>query len=324
MTEQVTQALVGAAQTARLAPSVHNTQPWRWVVRGDRLELHAVPARQLQEQDPSGRLMLVSCGAALHHALVGLAAEGWTAEVDRPAGPSGAPLAVVRAVAHEPADPHAMQRLQLLRVRHTDRRVVGPEPVPPGVRQALVDAARQAGARLHVLRRDEVLQLAVMVEHADEAHRRDERMRAETASWVGGERPGGSGVPDAVLPAELPLTTVAERDFGVTGSLVAGEGHDSAASYAVLYGDADEPEQWLRAGEALSEVWLCATSHGTTVLPLSSPVELDFTRQALRRMLSDTGYPYLVLRLGVADPDHAGPPHTPRLPADQVIEVVEQ
>lgn len=321
MTATASEALSRAADAARLAPSVHNTQPWRWVVHADRLELFAVPDRQLREQDPDGRLMLLSCGAALHHARVALDAEGWRHHVDRPAGE---PLAVIRAEGHEPADPHAMHRFQLLHVRHTDRRTVSDEPVPQGVRQALVDAARQGGARLHVLRRDQVLQLAVMIEHAGDAQQHDERMRAETAEWVGGDRPAGTGLPDAVIPAELPLTTVAERDFGVSGTLAAGAGHDTAASYAVLYGDADEPVDWLRSGEALSEVWLSATDHGATLLPLSSPVELPFTRQALRRMLGDTGYPYLVLRLGIADADHAGPPHTPRLPTEQVIEIAEE
>ncbi|WP_432839543.1 Acg family FMN-binding oxidoreductase [Dactylosporangium sp. CA-092794] len=318
MTVSVTDALAAAADAARLAPSVHNTQPWRWVVHGDRMELFAVPDRQLREQDPDGRLMVLSCGAALHHALVGLAAEGWTGRVERPAAE---PLAVVYAEKHEPADPHTMQRMQLLRVRHTDRRAVSEEPVASEVRQALVDAARAHGAQLHVLDRDQVLQLAVMIEHSGAAEQQDERMRAETATWVGGARPEGTGVPDAAIPSELPLTTVAERDFGVAGTLSAGPGHDNAAAYAVLYGDGDEPMDWLAAGEALSELWLSATALGAAVLPLSSPVELDFSRQALRRMLGDVGYPYLVLRLGTSDPDHAGPPHTPRLPAEEVIEI---
>ncbi|MET7426307.1 nitroreductase [Dactylosporangium sp. NPDC005555] len=315
-----TEVLARAADTARLAPSVHNTQPWRWTVSGDRLELHAVTDRQLREQDPAGRLMLVSCGAALHHARVALTAEGWAHRVERPAGE---PLAVIHADAPGPADPHAMHRLQLLQVRRTDRRAVSDEPVTPEVREALSAAAGREGARLHLLTRDQVLQLAVVIEHADDAERHDDRMRAETAAWVGGDRPTGTGLPDTVIPVELPLTTVAERDFGVSGTLRAGAGHDEAAAYAVLYGDGDEPADWLRAGEALSELWLTATGHGTTVLPLSSPVELDFTRQALRRMLSELGYPYLVLRLGASDPDHAGPAHTPRLPVEQVIEIVD-
>jgi nitroreductase len=318
MSTPATDALAAAADVARLAPSVHNTQPWRWVVRADTLELHVVLQRQLLEQDPDGRLLTLSCGAALHHALVGLAAAGWESSVERGAGD---PLAVVHADRHTGADPDAMRRLQLLRVRHTDRRAVSDEPVPPEVLQALTDAAGQGGARLHVLNRDQVLQLAVMIEHSGEAQQHDERMRAETGAWVGGDRPDGTGLPDAVIPAELPLTTVAERDFGVPGTLAAGAGHDSAAAYAILYGDGDEPRDWLRAGEALSHLWLSATEHGAAVLPLSSPVELDFTRQALRRMLGELGYPYLVLRLGTADPDHAGPPHTPRLSAEQVIEI---
>ena len=257
MSTTATEALTRAAETARLAPSIHNTQPWRWVVRGDRLELFAVAARQLREQDPDGRPMRLSCGAALHHARVAL------------------------------------------------------------------DAAQRADGRLHLLGRDQVLQLAVMIEHAGRAEQHDERMRAETATWVGGDRPEGTGLPDAVIPAEPPLTTVAERDFGVHGTLRAGTGHDSSADYAVLYGDGDDPVDWLRAGEALNEVWLAATDHGATVLPLSSPVELEFTRQALRRMLADVGYPYLVLRLGTSDPEHGGPSHTPRLPSDQIIEIAD-
>jgi nitroreductase len=320
MNEAASQALVAAADAARLAPSVHNTQPWRWVVRGDRLELFAAPDRQLHEQDPQGRLMQLSCGAALHHALVALAAEGWAYRVDRPAEQ---PLAVVHADRHEPAEPGAMRRMQLLRVRHTDRRTLSDEPLAPETREALVAAARHGGAQLHILNRDQVLQLAVMIEHAGEAEQRDESLQAETKAWVGGDRPDRTGLPDAVIPAELPLTTVAERDFGVAGTLPVGSGHDSAAAYAVLYGDGDEPRDWLRAGEALSEVWLSATEHGAGVLPLSSPIELDFTRQALRRMLGNTGYPYLVLRVGLTDPEHAGPPHTPRLPPEQVIEIAD-
>jgi hypothetical protein len=264
--------------------------------------------------------MRVSCGAALHHALVGLAAEGWTYRVERPADE---PLAVVHAEGHEPADPAAMRRMQLLRVRRSDRRTVTDEPVPQDTREALIDAARRGGARLHILNRDQVLELAVMIERAGEAEQHDEQMLAETKAWVGGDRPEGTGLPDAVIPAELPLTTVAERDFGVAGTLAAGSGHDSAAAYAVLYGDGDDPRDWLRAGEALSELWLSATEHGAAVLPFSSPIELDFTRQALRRMLGQTGYPYLVLRLGITDPGHAGPPHTPRLPPEQVIEIAD-
>ncbi len=56
------------------------------------------------------------------------------------------------------------------------------------------------------------------------------------------------------------------------------------------------------------------------MVPLSGAVEVPGTRQILRQVLSGLGHPYLVLRLGVADPAHAGPPHTPRLPREQVVD----
>ena len=51
--------------TAARAPSVHNTQPWRFGVEEPALELHADRSRVLRSSDPTGREMLVSCGAAL-------------------------------------------------------------------------------------------------------------------------------------------------------------------------------------------------------------------------------------------------------------------
>jgi len=316
----IRQALRRAADAARLAPSIYNTQPWRWVVRADRLELHAVTDRQLPAQDPDGHMLLISCGAALHHARVALSAEGWQYRIDRPAG---SPLAVIHPQEHAPADPEAMRHFEQLRIRHTDRRTVSDEAIPPGVLDVLAAATERAGARLHLLNRDQVIELAVLVEHAQKAEDADERVRTEAASWVGGDRPGGTGIPDANLPDELPLTTVAERDFGTAGTLAAGAGHDSAASYAVLYGQGDERADWLRAGEALSALWLAATEHGAGLLPLSSPAEVPFVRHQLRHLLGDIGFPYLALRLGTYDATHAGPARTPRLPADQVIETAD-
>jgi hypothetical protein len=73
--------LAEAAEVAGYAPSVHNTQPWRWRVTGDRMNLLADRDRQPSVADPQVRLLNISCGAALHHATVALAAEGWQANL---------------------------------------------------------------------------------------------------------------------------------------------------------------------------------------------------------------------------------------------------
>jgi len=222
---QTKRALLQAADAARFAPSIHNTQPWRWVVRSERLELFAVTDRQLQVQDPEAHMLLISCGAALHHARVALEAEGWQYDIDRPAG---TPLAVVHPTQQGHIDPAARRHFEQIQVRHTDRRTVSGDTVTQDVLDALVKVTEQAGARLHPLSRDQVIELAVLVEHAQKAEATDERVQAEAAAWAGGGRNEGTGIPDASLPQELPLTTVAQRDFGTAGTLAAGSGHDTA------------------------------------------------------------------------------------------------
>lgn len=323
--QRVTEALAEAAAAASFAPSIHNTQPWHWRIRQGVLELWAVRARQLTATDPEGRMLAISCGTALHHAQVALAAQGYQAHVVQlpdPANPDH--LADVTPADHHPVSAAAMRLYQAIALRHTDRRPVTETPVDPEALVALVDAVQAHGAHLHVLRRDQVIQLASAASYAQGTESRNQAFRAELAYWAGGDRPDGTGVPDEVIPDQIPQTTVPERDFGQLGTLPVSAAHDTAASYAILYDEADGPEDWLRAGQALSAGWLAATEMGVSVLPLSAAVEVPSTRQTLRQMLFGLGYPHLVLRFGNADPEHRGPRPTPRLPSSQTIEMVDE
>ncbi|MEU8298527.1 nitroreductase family protein [Micromonospora sp. NPDC048909] len=316
----LTTALAEAATTAGHAPSVHNTQPWQWRVLPDALELRMARSRQLTAADPEARLLVLSCGIALHHARMALAAEGWTAMVERLPDPAEPELlARLSGFSRTDLDPDAMRLVQCMRIRRTDRRPVSEEPVPNSAIEEITHAVTAEGSRLQILDSDQVMELAAAASHADIVEAEDPETREELAYWT--SRAGtGTGLPPEVLPEQAPQTTVPARDFGRSGSLPVGPGHDRAAAYTLLFGDEDEPESWLRAGEGLSGGWLTATRLGVSMVPLSGVVEVDSTRQILRQLLAGIGFPYLVLRLGIADPAHAGPPHTPRLAADQVVD----
>src|SRR5690348_3610026 len=294
------------------------------MVAADGLELWADRRRWLPLLDPDGHMLLLSCGAALHHVGVALAATGWQFGVDRTGVDhlANEPLAVVRLTGRQDQSPSATRRFQATLVRQTDRRAVTTEPVAPAAVAAIRRAVEAQGAGLHVVPADHRAELAATVEHAQRIESDDPARRAELAHWVGGRRPDGTGVPDSVIPAWPPPTTVPERDFGHLGALAAGGGHDTAAVYAILFGKGDEPVDWLRAGEALDAALLEAVQQGLALLPYSAPTEIVTTRETLRHMLSGAGYPYIALRLGRANPDLAGPPVTPRLdPAETVHEI---
>jgi nitroreductase len=317
-----TAALTAAAEAAGYAPSIHNTQPWHWRVAGDVLELHTEPDRQLATSDPDGRLMVLSCGAALHHARTALAAQGWAIEVDRLPDPSQPSLlARVRVIGRTDGDPEAMRHVQTLQIRHTDRRPVADTPVEPGVLDAVRAAVEAEHTWLHLMRHDDVIELASAADRAQTLETFDPQWREEMAYWAGGERADGLGIPADVIPAEAPQTTVPGRDFGVEGTLHVSARHDGAARYGILFGQDDTPVSWLRGGEALSAAWVVATELGVSLLPLSAAIEVDLTRAIIRRLVAGLGEPLLLMRLGHPDPDRAGPPHTPRLPSAQTVEV---
>ncbi|MEV0454962.1 Acg family FMN-binding oxidoreductase [Catellatospora methionotrophica] len=319
--QDVNQALADAAALAGYAPSIHNTQPWRWRLSADTLDLHLECSRLLAVTDPDHRLATLSCGAALDHARTGLAAQGWHATVTRlPDSNDPDHLARLQVDGRTPPDPRAAHLAQTILVRHTDRRPVTGVAVTAADLADITASVEAHDTWLHVLRNDQLYDLASAADHAQRVEGAQPQWRDELGQWTGGTRPGGTGIPDAAIPADNPQTPVPGRDFGHPGTMSVSTEHDRAAVFAMLYGRSDEPLGWLRAGEALSAGWLTATERGLTVLPISAPIEVVGTRQVLRHLVSDLGHPYLVIRLGLVDPTAVPAPHTPRLPAEQIIE----
>jgi len=309
-----------AATAALHAPSVFNTQPWSWRIDGDTMELHADPARRLEITDRDGRLLVLSCGAALHHALTALAAAGWSADVVRrpdPARPSL--LARIRVGAPTVAGPAVERLASAIPRRRTDRRPFGPRTVTDEELSRLRLAVEASGAYLHVVPHDQVAALAISAELAGHAELGDRDYRDELRQWT--HRPDGSGdgVP-ADTAVEPGLRRVPVREFAPDepAGLEVGTAHDEGAAYVILFGRGDDLGDLLRGGEALSALLLLATADGLATAPLSDAVEVEWPRLLVRGLLAGLGEPYLVVRLGY--PAEAEPlPPRPRRQATEVI-----
>jgi hypothetical protein len=219
-----------------------------------------------------------------------------------------------------PVTTEALRLAHVIPIRHTDRRPVSDRPIPEAGLQAVAAAACAAG-NLQVLGSGDVAELGSAAGRAAAVEAGDAQVAAELMYWTGRARSSGVGLPAGVLPEHPAQTTVPGRDFGRSGTLPIGAGHDRAAVYALLFGDGDGPLDWLHAGEALSAAWLTATTIGVSMVPLSGVVEVAATWHTLRHLLAGLGHPYLALRLGIADPEeHGRLPRTPRLPVAQVID----
>lgn len=292
--DQVAEASIAALR----APSILNTQPWRWRLAGEHAELWADRSRQLSGLDPDGRLLLLSCGAALHHATIALLAAGFAGDVQRLPDPDRPDL-----VARIRQGPHCRPDDVLYGAiyrRRTDRRPFDDERPGEAVLDELRAAAERHGAHLHIVRDDQITAFASAVAHAGEVEHADPRFRDDMLAWTTrsrGERDGVS--PRSTVPRGR--RTVQPRDFNLASppALDPGPGSDRGTVYAIVTIDADEPRDWVAAGEALSDVWLTLTARGLAASPISEVVEVVPVRQALRRLLGGVGNPAIAMRIGV-------------------------
>jgi nitroreductase len=308
-------------QAAGLAPSVHNTQPWRFVARPEHLELHADPSRQLRVLDPDGRQLHLSCGAALFHARVAARALGLDVQIrllPDPLHPTH--FANLVLTPGHPATGLEIRLATAILQRHTHRGAFDERPIPAAVLDVLRDAALAEGARLcEVVSEDQLVELEVLLSSADAMEERDAGYREELAQWVhdGPLRP--DGIP-ATANGHAPGSSLRQRDFTLRdpAKLDGTAPAPDRPAVVVLTTDGDAPMAWLRAGQAVASMLLLAAAFGVQAQPLGQVTDVLAYRFGLRQALGLAGMPQLVLRMGFA-PSRAS---TPRRSVDEVLVAV--
>jgi hypothetical protein len=303
------------------APSVHNTQPWRWRIEGGRIELRADRGRQLAVSDPDGRNLTLSCGAALHHVQVAAAGLGRHALVEPVPDPREPDLlAVIDVSESRVATPADLDLLDALDRRVTDRRRFTSWPVPEERLEEIASAAHLWGARVLPLTGTAARAIVErLVNEALDAQRLDPRFAAEQQRWIARSTVDGlppSALPEQTHPAER--RDRFDRRVDPVPSRAVVEGSDGVLVICTAH---DTPRAWLAAGEALSAVWLRATQAGFSVVPLSQVIEVDKTRSTLlREVFFDMAQPQLLLRIGWQEVTRSPMPRTPRRPLDDVLD----
>lgn len=311
-----------AACVACRAPSIANSQPWSWRISNDVLELRCDPSRQLHVADPRGQLMVVSCGALLHHATVVLAVLGAGVAVDR-VDDATDPVLLARVTLTGPRDVTAedMRMHHALRTRRTDRRPFrGTGRLPESVIALLRDVSAPFGVTSHVFDPKQIGFLALAAREATRIHEKSESYRGEMAAWTTYRDPvGRDGVPPTVAVPQVPRT-VPVRNFAPDSQplLEAGPGDDRYTAYLAFATDTDTKMDWLRTGEAVSAVLLAATTMGISSSVLSEVVEVPGARALLHSLVAPAGFPQLTIRLGL-NASGSEPPLTPRRPCREVI-----
>jgi len=287
-------------RAAAAAPSMHNTQPWRFRVTdaGRGIELRADPARQLPSGDPGGWAVHIACGAALFNLRLAAGVAGWQAVVRLLPDP-GAPLllATVRFGGHYRAGDVERDLHAAIEDRRTNRQPFSNQPVPARVLARMTEAAGAEGAILHILDRSETVRVLQLAADAERAQLADPAYHAELARWVGGQR-DRDGIPDTALGPRSPDFPTPVRDFTPRS-------RPGPAGYA-------------RFEDAPQRVLLTATAAGIATCPLTQPLETS-DAWLVRDSRSGIEQPQMIVRIGYAPPV----PPAPRRPVGDILDEPE-
>lgn len=301
------------------APSVHNSQPWLWQVGDRSVHLYANPDLALPHTDPDSRDLILSCGAALNHAQIALAAVGWQAKIRRfPDDAHPDHLATVELHQCRPVDADIALAAAIPR-RRTDRRNYSARPVPGAAIAMMGARAARAGVMLRQF--DELITLRQRVMDAEVRHNSDPGYVAELTTWSG--RYGSTaGVPARSTPHPDPHAAIPARTFAGAALQQPADAEPAQDNAAVIaLGTAvDDRLSRLRAGEATSLVLLTATVAGLASCPITGPLEFpDIRAEVAADVFGSSGYAQILMRVGWAPANADELPRTPRRPLNQVV-----
>ncbi len=308
-----------ALELATRAPSVHNTQPWRWRLGENSLHLCSDPDMHLPSTDPDTRDLMISCGIALNHCVAAFAALGWQARLHRFPDPADRCHLAGIELEQQSATHVDVALAAAISQRRTDRRRYEKRMLPLADVGLMGARAARMGVMLRAV--ESLTELRNLVAQAAAHHAGSYDYCRELAQWSG--RYGSkAGVPARNTPRFDPAGAIPNRVFAgaaLTAPPGSAAGDDGAVVVALGTTEDDDLAR-LRAGEATSLVLLSATALGLATCPITEPLEIPTIREKVRTdVFGADGSPQMLLRIGWPPRDAQPLPCAPRRPLSEVV-----
>lgn len=313
--------LLHLVRYAILAPSSHNTQPWKFRLTENGIAVYADYTRRLPVVDPDNRELLMSVGAAIMNLRIAALHFGFEVRVEyNVSGDSEMPIAFVHLERTGALKPEGWQLEKLFPVitkRHTNRHPFLMARVPEAVLGRLSEAA-DGKEVVAVFSTDpnKNAEVAHLVAEAERILQASPEYRKELGEWM---RPNNTQKPDGMPGAAFGIGNLssalapwATKTLDLSGVRAR---HDErlcmeAPALGVLCSE-DSVPAWLEVGEVLQRVLLTIIREGLQYSFFNMPIELPNARLQLRQLLHLSTWPQLLLRIGYSVEQPAATPRRP-------------
>jgi hypothetical protein len=334
--KSVNEQLTFLLNYAILAPSSHNSQPWRFRVHDRQIDLYADRTRALPIVDPNDRELFISCGAALYTLRLAMHHFNYSGHITTFPDPSQPHLlATIRLGDWATVTEEEEALFAVIPDRHTHRVVFSDEMLPPTLLSDLRKAAAAEETWLHIIAEtgrdprvdwpieEERIAISCLIAEGDRDQMANPEFRAELAKWLRSSQasdgmPGYSQGFNENWDFTAPLMRLIVRtfDMGDGQAIKDSDFAYGAPALAVLGSEQDTPQAWLMVGQALQRILLLARSHHVWASFLNQPIEVPELRTKLQGIIEQPGYPQILLRFGYT---HAPIKPTPRRPLTDVL-----
>jgi nitroreductase len=306
---------------ATLAANGHNTQPWRFRLQQDRIEILPDLTRRTPVVDPDDHHLFASLGCAAENLAIAAAARGCPGDLRfDPAGEGSVVFEPGGGPEERTGLFEAIPRRQSTRADYDGR------PVSAADLEILATAARIPGVNLILItdqrRIEQVLDLIIA---GNDAQMTDAAFVRELKYWLRFNPRQAIESGDGLFSAASGNPTVPTWLGGLLFDFAYRAGAEneryaramrSSAGIAVFVSDRDDKDHWMKSGRACQRFALQATALGLKHAFINQPVEVVAVRRQLASHLAiGDRRPDLTMRFGY------GPelPKSLRRPVERVI-----
>ncbi|MCX6678242.1 MAG: hypothetical protein NTU95_09925 [Methanothrix sp.] len=301
---------------AILAPSSHNSQPWKFNVTNDSILVFADKSRRLQVADADQRELCISLGCALENLIIAADHFGYNSSVAYFPGEEDLVAEVVLQPAANPSNPSRDPRLfSAILSRQTNRNPYEPRSISEADLETIYRLSSDADVSIFITRDPAIKKSFLdLVVQANGVQYSDAEYKSELGHWLGQGVMGPTG-----MQAKMAQLAVVFLDMGPQQTKTDAELINSTPYLGFISTANNDSISSLKAGRTLGRFWLAATALGISLHPMSQALELQQTKANLTKLLpaqSGMSQVQQTFRLGYAKPVRE---HSPRRPLQEVI-----
>ena len=296
------------------APSGYNTQPWKFKLGSDYLEIIPDYTRARINTDPEYREFFMSLGAAATNFQVAADHFGLAFKKSYRLDDDHHDYAIIFKYTGEKIEPVPSPLSSAISTRHTNRFPYLDEKISKTIITELRSLPRPDSVSLNLVTRPgDITAFARLINRSFLLWSRQQSMIDELETWIRDDLEfSPDGLPTGVINIYKLAVNAKHLLLPVKKSLEI----KNAPALAVISTKNDSVSDWFEAGEFFELLALTLASHGLTTDFFNYPVTLKKTREETAALIKSSDFPQLLFRLGVPT---VIPPRTPRYPLKQLL-----